>query len=117
MTGIVAGHRDPMKNEVIVLLHRVGGRGSGPETLPAAANSDSSKRIPSLSPSVSYNEAANDIVFDQTRDQSQTITLSTKRAISSIPNSDFTPAHQPQNVDKWVYPSGEFVFDVFDAFN
>jgi cytochrome c heme-lyase len=52
-----------------------------------------------------YNEAAGDIVFGQEKQKNQIATLSTTRNVSSIPKSDYTPGHQPEGVDQWVYPS------------
>ena len=53
-----------------------------------------------------YNEAASDLTFGQERHENQSKTLNTTRQSSTIPKSDFTPDHQPQGQDKWVYPSG-----------
>jgi cytochrome c heme-lyase len=52
-----------------------------------------------------YNAAANDIVFDDKPQAKQTTKLETVRAVSSIPKGDFSPAHQPANAERWVYPS------------
>lgn len=53
-----------------------------------------------------YNEAANDAHFDPTaKFPGQKIELSQKRTVSNIPKSEFTPKHQPDGVNKWVYPS------------
>lgn len=53
----------------------------------------------------SFNVAANDLVFDHSRQVDQKHMLSVKRSVSSIPKSDFTPSHQPSNLENWVYPS------------
>lgn len=53
-----------------------------------------------------YNDAASDVAFGQERLADQKKLLSTNRSASTIPKSDFTPDHQPKNVEKWIYPSG-----------
>lgn len=57
-----------------------------------------------------YNAAANDAHFGQQRLDGQKIPLSTKREVSTIPKGDFTPEHQPQNAEKWIYPSEQQYF-------
>jgi cytochrome c heme-lyase len=59
-----------------------------------------------------YNTAANDMAFSQVqRRPGQKEMMSTKRTLSNIPKSDFTPTHQPNipndksNNNLWVYPS------------
>jgi hypothetical protein len=54
----------------------------------------------------SYNEAVNDIVFDQEKQLHQKVELGKERRVSSIPKSDYTPSHQPSNQTRWIYPSG-----------
>jgi cytochrome c heme-lyase len=53
----------------------------------------------------SYNPAINDINFGQQKQPDQKQSLSTVRQVSSIPKSDYTPAHQPEGIERWVYPS------------
>jgi cytochrome c heme-lyase len=58
----------------------------------------------------SYNEAANDVTFSSTTSEfpkDQKNPLNTQRSLSTIPKSDFTPGHQPQGFENWVYPSGK----------
>lgn len=58
-----------------------------------------------------YNPAANDLAFGSERNPDQTIDMSRSRAVSSIPKSSFNPHHQPKDVDRWVYPSGNYIFN------
>lgn len=58
-----------------------------------------------------YNEAANDAAFSQSRLPGQTAALSQTRTVSNIPKSSFTPKHQPDGVNKWVYPSEQQYFN------
>ena len=58
-----------------------------------------------------YNPLTNDMMFGQEKQPSQTVDLSTRRAVSSIPRGDFTPAHQLASVDQWVYPSEQQYFN------
>lgn len=46
---------------------------------------------------------------------SQRVKLSTERQVSSILKSDFTPKHQPQGSEKWVYPSEQQYFNAMKA--
>ena len=57
------------------------------------------------------NQAMNDILFDNTRQDSQKSDLGTRRAVSSIPKCNFTPKHQPSNIPNWVYPSEQQYFN------
>lgn len=54
---------------------------------------------------IKYNELSNDILFDSSPQTHQSQSLSTTRKVSSIPKSTYSHAHQPNDVDKWVYPS------------
>lgn len=47
----------------------------------------------------------NDIQVGQEVQSGQSVKLSTSRPVSSIPKTDMTPGHQPDGVDRWVYPS------------
>jgi len=60
-----------------------------------------------------YNPSTNDFKFDQSFDPSQQSALSTVRAVSSIPKADqiSPPKHQPNGVDRWVYPSEQQYFN------
>ena len=58
-----------------------------------------------------FNPATGDLRFGQERQPNQVVDLSTQRIVSSIPKSDFTPAHQPNGVDRWVYPSEQQYFN------
>ena len=80
-------------------------------TTAAAAPSSTSSSSSSSSGLVGYNANANDAHFDDTRVEGQKELLSTKRAISSIPKGDFSPAHQPAEAEKWVYPSEQQYFN------
>ena len=57
-----------------------------------------------------YNPAANDLSYNQYRQPDQVRDMSTVRAVSGIAKSTFTPGHQFANVDRWVYPSGQFIY-------
>lgn len=56
-----------------------------------------------------YNDAASDVAFGQERLANQKKLLSTSRSTSTIPKSDFTPDHQPKNLENWIYPSGNII--------
>jgi cytochrome c heme-lyase len=56
-------------------------------------------------PKTGYNEKANDFHFDQSVPADQKVKLSKDRATSTIPKTEFTPHHQPDEAKKWVYPS------------
>ena len=58
-----------------------------------------------------YNPATGDLRFGQERQPNQVVDLSTERIVSSIPKSDLTPAHQPNGLDRWVYPSEQQYFN------
>lgn len=59
-----------------------------------------------------YNPLVGDEVFNQDKQPNQNVLLSTTRAVSTIPKSkDFSPHHQVENVDKWVYPSEQQYFN------
>lgn len=58
-----------------------------------------------------YNPQTNDIIFGQEKQPGQKIDLNTERDISSILKSDFSPAHQPKDTNKWVYPSEQQYFN------
>jgi len=58
-----------------------------------------------------YNEAANDLSFNQEKQVGQKLDLSRTRHVSTIPKSDISPAHQPSGVDRWVYPSEQQYFN------
>jgi cytochrome c heme-lyase len=64
-----------------------------------------------ISNKLEYNSTTNDYKFDQTIQDSQTKLLSTSRAVSSIPKSDYTPNHQPKGIERWVYPSEQQYFN------
>mmetsp|Transcript_41063 Transcript_41063/g.41946 ORF Transcript_41063/g.41946 Transcript_41063/m.41946 type:complete len:303 (+) Transcript_41063:157-1065(+) len=62
--------------------------------------------------SESYNPKTNDYIFDGNKsDASQKKDLRKIRAVSSIPKGDIVPAHQPENVERWVYPSEQQYFN------
>ena len=58
-----------------------------------------------------YNPATNDLRFGQDRQIGQVLDLSTERIVSGIPKSEYTPAHQPSGIDRWVYPSEQQYFN------
>lgn len=59
-----------------------------------------------------YNAAAGDEHFSSTnRYPGQKYALDTKRQMSSIPKGEISPDHQPQNAQKWVYPSEQQYFN------
>lgn len=58
-----------------------------------------------------YNARANDLVFGQQRQKDQSVMLSTERSISTIPKGEYTPHHQPEQTEKWVYPSEQQYFN------
>ena len=56
-----------------------------------------------------YNDRASDLVFDSIPEEGQQQRLAVNRVVSTIPKDDspesVSPAHQPKDTDKWVYPS------------
>ena len=59
-----------------------------------------------------YNAAAGDQHFSPTaRYPGQQYALDTKRQTSSIPKGEISPQHQPENEEKWVYPSEQQYFN------
>jgi hypothetical protein len=55
-----------------------------------------------------YNEATNDFHYENNDSEDRNSNLSRQRIISSIPKSDYTPSHQPNQPggqEKWIYPS------------
>lgn len=76
------------------------------EGCPVHSSSGDECPRPSSPSSDKYNELANDFVFDSSRGQNQVSRLSTAREVSGIKKGDVTPAHQPDGVENWVYPSG-----------
>ncbi|CAM9169816.1 unnamed protein product, partial [Ectocarpus sp. 12 AP-2014] len=52
-----------------------------------------------------YNARNNEYVYGQQVVAGQEVPLSTSRQRSSIPKAEFNPDHQPQEAEKWVYPS------------
>ena len=55
---------------------------------------------------ISYDSAINDIQVGQGIQDDQIVSLSTTRPVSSIPKTEIvTPEHQPNGLDRWVYPS------------
>jgi hypothetical protein len=78
---------------------------------------NSTKATESDRESLGYNAAANDAHFDQKPGIGQQIPLSTKRAVSSIPKGDYSPEHQPENSEKWVYPSEQQYYNAMKVLN
>eukprot|EP01035_Chromulina_nebulosa_P020099 gene20099-26096_t len=52
-----------------------------------------------------YDSSINDLKYNQNIQPNQSKPLSTVRAVSTIPKSEYSPLHQPSNIDRWVYPS------------
>ena len=64
----------------------------------------SGSAAPSKPPSEEYNELTNDFKFSNTKQADSPLSVS--RQVSNIPNTvAYRPEHQPNNQDKWVYPS------------
>lgn len=79
-----------------------------PHSLPSECPMDNqSNSKNSTRSSLGFNTAANDEIFGQERHTFQKEDLSTSRTVSTIPKSNFTPSHQPQQSIhlNWVYPS------------
>ena len=76
------------------------GKGKKISTAESCPISPTNKPLP-------YNPDTNDFKYDQSVDSSQKESLSTTRKVSSIPKVEGSPlpGHQPEGVDKWVYPS------------
>lgn len=73
--------------------------------------SSSSKSAPTIV-GKGYNAAAGDEHFSSTTPYpGQKYALDTKRQMSSIPKGELSPDHQPQNSEKWVYPSEQQYFN------